>query len=67
MRLRGLMAAMLLVTASPALAVDVDEFAEDELMDEFAFLEDAAVVESAARHKQECAEIAHSHRVAIGR
>jgi iron complex outermembrane receptor protein len=37
---------------SPALAVDT--FAEDEeFMDEFAFLEEAGVVESAARHKQE--------------
>jgi iron complex outermembrane receptor protein len=47
------LAAVILAAPPPAQAVDVDEFAEDELMDEFAFLEDAAVVESAARHKQE--------------
>jgi outer membrane receptor protein involved in Fe transport len=50
--MRKLLPIWMFLLCSPALAVDT--FAEDEeFMDEFAFLEEAAVVESAARHKQE--------------
>jgi iron complex outermembrane receptor protein len=45
--------AAIVLAAAPALAQEGEEFAEDGLTDEFALLEDAAVVESAARHKQE--------------
>ncbi len=41
------------ILAFPVLAVDLEVAEEDEFMDEFAFLEDAGTVESAARHKQE--------------
>jgi outer membrane cobalamin receptor len=47
--------AILLLTASPVLA-DMDtsaELVDEELLDEFAFLEDAGMVELASRHRQE--------------
>jgi iron complex outermembrane receptor protein len=47
-----LLCGLLLGLSPPAPAVETPA-EDDELMDEFAFLEEAAVVESAARHKQE--------------
>jgi len=42
-----------LAQVSPAAEISADELVDEDLMDEFAFLEDAGVVEAAARHKQE--------------
>jgi outer membrane receptor protein involved in Fe transport len=49
----GFLAIFLLVLTPPVLAVDLVTDEEMELIDEFAFLEDAGMVELSSRHRQE--------------